>query len=978
MRLCARVGLLTAMLCALDIAPGTAQDAAVEHAEAADPNVERIRALTEGQLDTSVEPDDLFDVPLADEQAIALQAARIRLLLRAAEGDAEVAQGRLDGGVWRARLELDRARLRFYELPTEQRSELLDAHRARREAAHPRESELARVAREAEQERQRALVAAEAAHSEAERLLAEELARLLGIQNQLTARERLATEERGALRNRVDRILGWQRRIRDAKAASGDDADATYDALRASLRSSRDQLDAALDALNAELADLPVLGPDPLQSLPVELDARAVRARRASVERQLADTHEQALALREQRASTLLEETSVLNRERLGLLAYLSANKRAAITSFSAAGADQARSEARQLLLILRYHRHVAGRWLAGLRANQRIEGVSTFQLVLSTLPWLLTLGLFVWWRRQSTGWLDEAERRAAAEDRIARRTTPSLLRQLIGFVRGIHRPLEGLVLFWTALWLLPEGAQQLLETQLLTVVIGWLLGAALIVNALNALVALSERGRAAQQDGTDELRLRSLRLVGRVVVGFALVLLLTSRLVGRGTVYDWVLSTCWFAALPVFLVLVRWWRDTVFARLERVRRKSPLQEWLLANREGWKSFLAATLAAGQLFASGALKIVGSWLAGFTLTRRADAYLFKRELDRLGSTDAQGTRLAGAAYDSLSPDRAGTHWITCPADELVASLGQRIGTERPGIVAVVAARGMGRSSLLRQLHAKLGDGWALACRDGAPEPALRARAGSPRWVSLDDVDVLIKPVMGGLGGFEAFADAIASGFAEPRFARTLWVLTIDSAIWPFLYRSHDGSPLFEQVWKLSPWSDQQLGSLLAERSREASFEATFDALLDKLPPGADEIDRQEALREKRAGYTRVIWDYARGNPAIALEVWRNSLLYDAASELVRARPLQVPNTSTLEQLPDPALFVLRAILQMAPASSTDVAEATRLSEAQVRDVFQAGRSTGYLVDARGGVDVTWTWLRAVTLVLERRHLLVSS
>ena len=80
-------------------------------------------------------------------------------------------------------------------------------------------------------------------------------------------------------------------------------------------------------------------------------------------------------------------------------------------------------------------------------------------------------------------------------------------------------------------------------------------------------------------------------------------VLLVSARLVGKGTVYSWVYSTCWFAAIPVFLILVRWWREVVFERVERVRRKSALQAWMLVNRSGWKSFFAAMVAAVQLFA---------------------------------------------------------------------------------------------------------------------------------------------------------------------------------------------------------------------------------------------------------------------------------------------------------------------------------------------------------------------------------------
>ena len=72
--------------------------------------------------------------------------------------------------------------------------------------------------------------------------------------------------------------------------------------------------------------------------------------------------------VRRQRAAALFEEIDTLNRERLALLGALSPDKRAAVTGFAAAGWEQAASEARQLTLIVRYHRHVIGQWLSSLR----------------------------------------------------------------------------------------------------------------------------------------------------------------------------------------------------------------------------------------------------------------------------------------------------------------------------------------------------------------------------------------------------------------------------------------------------------------------------------------------------------------------------------------------------------------------------------------------------------------------------------
>ena len=121
----------------------------------------------------------------------------------------------------------------------------------------------------------------------------------------------------------------------------------------------------------------------------------------------------------------------------------------------------------------------------------------------------------------------------------------------------------------------------------------------------------------------------------------------------------------------------------------------------------------------------------------------------------------------------------------------------------------------------------------------------------------------------------------------------------------------------------------------------------------------------------------MIWDYVRGNPALALEVWRSSLAVDDEGA-VRVRPMRSPATERLESLPDASLFVLRAVLQMAPATAEEVAQATRLTVGEVENAFRYGQAHGVLLEERGQVRIAWAWMRSVLRVLERRHLLVGS
>jgi hypothetical protein len=283
---------------------------------------------------------------------------------------------------------------------------------------------------------------------------------------------------------------------------------------------------------------------------------------------------------------------------------------------------------------------------------------------------------------------------------------------------------------------------------------------------------------------------------------------------------------------------------------------------------------------------------------------------------------------------------------------------------------------MGKSSLLRAVADRVGNATCVAC--GAQAFDIRAaihaseepRDVLPSVILVDNAQVLIEP---GIGGLARFDDVLA--FARGNSEKTTWVFALDASLWPLLKRARDALPMFDQTHLLLPWNEVQLGELLGERSDAAGISPSYDRLLDKLPLGADEVERQEALRAKRTGYERMLWDYVGGNPGLALEVWRASLSLDEAGG-VHVRPLQVPDIAKLEGLPDSSLFVLRAVLQHAPATAEAVARATRLRTEEVLQEFRFGIAQGYYEEA-DRARVAWPWLRGVTRLLERRHLLVT-
>lgn len=988
-------GLFTSGLWAQeDAGPPSDLDAGTDAATSlpADPRVAQIRALLDGTLDVSVDPSSLFDVSLDDDAAIRLEIVRLEALLRAADEatrppppkkPVRKSENPPDAGgllediqalgvdVWATRLELDRTRLEYYVLSAERRREILDTHKERQEAAKPKETEAERLAREAEVERQKALEQARAARTEAERLVAEELARLIALETTITNRRAAFREERTRLSSRKDTVLGWQRRVRDAKANG--EADATYDAIREALRASRIDLDGALEVLGRESSELPGLGPDALTKIPSDVATDHVALRRRDLEKALGEARQEEQALRRERREALIDEVTTLNRERLDLLPHLSNDKREAITGFTAAGWDQARSEGRHLSLLLRNQRHVGTTWFDAVRKNGW-RGISSWQVIGTGLPWLMLALVFFWARRQIPTVLELAEKRFAEADRAERRTTPGSYRRFVQILTHVHRPLEWLILILAVKYFLPSATHDVLEVQLLLTALGWIFGGALVANSINALAMGNDSAAAIKDDPIAVLRLRSLKVVTRSIVVFALVLTISSGLVGAGTIYNWVWQTYWIVALPVFFLLVHWWRSTVFERTERARNKSALQKWVLANRAGWKSFLAATLGAVQLFVTGIAKTTRTWLSEFDLARRVHAYLFRRELDRLGENGKQA-RLRMLGTDKLTllhPERECSTWVDNPADAVLEALAKRIAAKQGGVIIIVGSRGMGKTTLLRELKSRT-EALDITCETSMDLERIKAlTAEAANAVLIDDVHLLIKPVIGGLGVFDGLMT-----LARASSAKTTWILAMDASLWPFLKRARDGRPMFDETYVLESWTEAQIGTLLDLRSEDADIEPQYDDLLEVALNQVSEEDRLDAIEAKKAGYVRMLWDYARGNPAIALEVWRSSLGV-SENEAIHVRPLQVPDTALLEALSDSSLFVLRAIIQLSPAAPEDIARATRLGPEQVLNALRYGQAQGFIAETDGRVRISWSWVRAVMRILERRHLLVMS
>ena len=701
------------------------------------------------------------------------------------------------------------------------------------------------------------------------------------------------------------------------------------------------------------------------------------------------------------RADALYEEALALNECRLTLLRLLSPQLRSMLTSFGSGGLEQVLNAAEYAELVIRYRVQAVPRYVRGLPDRFLQEPLYYLGAL---LKFLFVVFAFRWWRRRGDALLDRQVARFTRTREDPRENR--LLAALAWYLRRVRRPIEWLLLLWAALYVvLGQAAERPAEVELAWLVVRWVLigrGLVLLLDALAVRFAEKQRVRR----GNERLRRHSLRFVVMAGVLTGLLLAITEEVVGRGSIYAWMLGTCWSFAVVLAVYLLLRWRRVVLERIPEKARQNALTRWVQEHGSGLAS-LPATLVGGTwLLAEGVLRWLLSVGAEHEVVRRMLAFLFHRELERQARRQREELVL-----DGLSDELREAFKPTAPppgeplavpgrdparvVDELLAGASSRVlvvGERGTGKTTLLDAVGRlldqrddidriltvtcpvgGYAGLIDELHTALGrplvDGGA-GSRDEAALLAL-LREQQPRVIVVDDAQRLVRPVIGGLADLDRLL-----GLARNLSGETSWLFGLGEAAWQFVRRARGAYPLFDHIHVLPHWDEASIAAMLAERNRAAGLSPCFDHLDMPDPLEGTHVDGDEEESLERRFY-RMLWDYSDGNPTVALYAWRECLgVRRESPDAVVVRFFERPDAAVIERLPLDVLFVLRAIVQLEMASTRDVARATQLAPDVVSDATRYGLGRGFLVSVRGHIQIDWAWYRTITRVLERQHLLV--
>jgi hypothetical protein len=644
-------------------------------------------------------------------------------------------------------------------------------------------------------------------------------------------------------------------------------------------------------------------------------------------------------------------------------------------------GMNELRAEILQLMLYGRVQAllipHMASDWPTQLKH-------APLPLVERVLVIIIAMIVFRQWRRWAPGFLKRA-RESLAEAR-PRRHLKLRAARLIWYFDQVRRPLE-----WLAFLAVIFKAAEFDELQdlekALSSVAHWLLLAWFAVALINAIAA---RGVAGLSGETAGLRLRSLRIIAAWVVLLGLGLDLAETYLGQGTAYEWVWFLFKILALPLLLLLIAMWRSEIFRQLALEPQVPGWMKSALQYRRGLKSFWSAAIGGAYLIVLRLQQQLLRSTSELDWGRRFQATLYQRELTKgtARRNEVGGELIDGALRKSLLEGEGKI--FKRVGDKEFARLSKLVEQDNIGMSAVVAERGGGKTVFLQRIATEFMDkvvlfdcplggfeafqatlAEALGMEQSEPTSAdfqHRVEEAGIRVIAVDNFHRLSRPVKDGFQDMDRLAE-----FVRGLELRVLWVLALDSAAWNYIRRTRAARIILLEEIYLPPWTEDQIGNLIDLRCDEVGITPNFGELM--LPQQLDAVDLETMIEHNRAGFRRLIWHTAGGNPAIALRLWANSLVVTEDGEFV-VRLAEQQATKELEGLSLVGLLVLRVIAQFDLAADEDIVESLRFSRSEVGNAIAVALRKGWIEQTADRYRISWDWYRTITTVLSRRNLLV--
>lgn len=667
----------------------------------------------------------------------------------------------------------------------------------------------------------------------------------------------------------------------------------------------------------------------------------------------------------------LLEQTTTANKERL--------------TGFGPYGVTQFKQEWQLTQLNVEYLVYFQTRSFKALIKDIFISPVPVIWASLKVL--FIYFGL-VWWLSNGTRLIE-----LFRINFLETKQSPPFWVRLIWYVSRAHRAIAWLIAITISLRILSSlpSLQHLIFLEIFT---WWILGGSI---AISFILEFAYRISRTSNNEVRALRLSSIRRYVWSFIVAGVIMQVSIRTLGKGTIYSWIYSALFFWFVLVTISVLRLWRAKVFEALEHITDRPVWVNWAVNRQNTFVLNIVATaIGAVWLMVYSFQHRIMALLSGFTLFSQALAYLFRIEVAKQSDLDKNQQNLVrikgDQTFEYILPGSIDSELIDYAGDE-VKQLSRYLMSDSPAICILSGERGVGSTTLLYTLLHKVSNaepiyvscpyaGYQellchLAVSIGLEEEATEIqilahlrKSETTYLIAIDNAQRLVKPMVGGLSDLIRLTNLLRRSKKNHRI-----VMSIAKSSWRFVDRARGERLLFDLVCFLPRWTEKQVGELLTSRiNTQLEKPLSFDGLVVPKQWDQDEMSEEERARQ---GFYRILWHYSDGNPTVALRFFRLSLNRNKETDQAVVRLFHVPEAQELENMPKPMLAVLRSIVQLEIASPEVLSECTQLSIAEITGILRYFESRGYIGWNEDKAKISDHWFRHITNVLDRQHLLVK-
>ena len=522
-----------------------------------------------------------------------------------------------------------------------------------------------------------------------------------------------------------------------------------------------------------------------------------------------------------------------------------------------------------------------------------------------------------------------------------------------------------------------------------------------LAIEALVALVIRIGRHYRLRIAASRQAKLlTTVRWVMRIATPIAALLVVSSRVLGRGYLYHLVAMFSWLIAGMTLIAIIVSWRHVAAEAFLEVQPTGRLARMVRSSSGRWYGVLITPACFVWMAGRAMLAITRDFALGFEQTRRGLAFIFLRRIEKQaevrGYAEVELETLAPAVLDAFSEEAVPPGPLAVDyfpgLEEFSGTLSAWRERGAGGSFLLTGERGSGKTTWLGQvtaddlpkavvsLHSRPSDGNELASALGAAifpdadrlwtldDLQTDLETGPRRMVVVDLAQHLFLATVGGYEVFDAFANLV-----ERTQRSVFWLCAMSGLAWQRLQAVRSTKLVFRHHQVLEGWSEEKVRELIRTRVAAAGIRPNYsDLVVDRM----EGVSTQARLIESEEGYTRLLWDYSDGNPRVALHFYLRSLVPESADS-ARVRLFKGPPVDVLGQFDEACLFTLSAVVTHENTTLGETSVVTGYPEQLCRIHLDRLLELGALKIDDERYRITTYWHRAAIRLLRRRSLLMD-